>query len=394
MPLEGPLAPVAERVVQLNDRYRHHGATAVLERALSDAQVGQIALVSSFGAESVVLLHMVSVIDRTTPVVFIDTQMLFEETLQYQVDVSEKLGLTDVRIIRPDPEQVKRLDRFGALHLSDPDACCDFRKTQTLQTALKPFDAWITGRKRFQGGKRAALEFFENEADLRIKVNPLAHWAKDDVQEYMINNRLPRHPLVAQGYPSIGCKPCTSRVAEGEDERAGRWRGQNKDECGIHFINGKPVRIGAEGNEAAESAAGEETMSVIVTDNGFAVDDWNGNFAGPEEDAAEAVLLASDADPEVLRERVGSLSMIAVEFPSFADGRGFTIARRLRLMGYDGRLRARGHVIADQYAMARRAGFDEVEIDSVLAERQPEAQWLARANWQAHDYQSRLRAAV
>ncbi|WP_172296254.1 DUF934 domain-containing protein [Pseudoruegeria sp. HB172150] len=135
-------------------------------------------------------------------------------------------------------------------------------------------------------------------------------------------------------------------------------------------------------------------MSVIVTDNGFAVDDWNGNFAGPEEDAAEAVLLASDADPEVLRERVGSLSMIAVEFPSFADGRGFTIARRLRLMGYDGRLRARGHVIADQYAMARRAGFDEVEIDSVLAERQPEAQWLARANWQAHDYQSRLRAAV
>ena len=245
MPLEAPLAPVAGRVVQLNDRYRHHGATAVLERALSDAQVGRVALVSSFGAESVVLLHMISVMDRTTPVLFIDTQMLFEETLQYQVDVSEKLGLTDVRVVRPDPETVKRLDPYGALHLSDPDACCDFRKTATLQGALAPFDAWITGRKRFQGGKRAALDFFENELDLRIKVNPLAHWEKADVQDYMINNRLPRHPLVARGYPSIGCLPCTSQVKAGEDERAGRWRGKDKDECGIHFVDGKMVRLSA-----------------------------------------------------------------------------------------------------------------------------------------------------
>ncbi len=392
MPLDPASAPVADRVRDLNERYRHHGATAVLERALSDAQVGNIALVSSFGAESVVLLHMISVMDRTTPVLFIDTQMLFEETLQYQLDVSEKLGLTDVRSIRPDPEKIRELDRFGALHLSDPDACCDLRKTQTLASALAPFDAWITGRKRFQGGQRAALEFFENEGDIRIKVNPLAHWAKDDVRDYMINNRLPRHPLVSQGYPSIGCKPCTSKVAEGEDERAGRWRGKDKVECGIHFINGKPVRRVAEGTEGEATPQEETTMSVIVTDGGFAADDWNGELAAPEDTGAAAVLLPSDADPEVLRDRLDQLKLVAVDFPSFADGRGFTIARRLRLMGYTGRLRAKGHVIADQYAMARRVGFDEVEIDLDLATRQPEDQWLRRAEWKAHDYQSRLRA--
>ncbi|MDF0603248.1 DUF934 domain-containing protein [Psychromarinibacter sp. C21-152] len=131
---------------------------------------------------------------------------------------------------------------------------------------------------------------------------------------------------------------------------------------------------------------------VIVTDDGFAADDWNGALAAPEDEDATAVLLPSDADPEVLRGRLDGLSLVAVEFPSFADGRGFTIARRLRLMGYKGRLRAKGHVIADQYAMARRVGFDEVEIDADLAARQPEDQWRRRSAWQAHDYQSRLRA--
>lgn len=388
--------PVQLRVDALNDRYRHHGATAVLERAMRDTQVGRIALVSSFGAESVVLLHMVSVMDWNTPVLFIDTQMLFEETLQYQLDVSEKLGLTNVQTLRPDPLEVQRRDRFGALHLSDPDACCNLRKTETLERALEPYDSWITGRKRFQGGQRTDLQFFENEGDIRIKVNPLAHWAKEDVQEYMINNRLPRHPLVSQGYPSIGCKPCTSQVGEGEDERAGRWRGRDKVECGIHFTDGKPARETPDEKreEVAETAEGDIKMSerVIVTDEGFVADDWNGELAGPEETDATAVLLPSDADPEVLRGRLDELSLVAVEFPAFADGRGFTIARRLRLMGYKGRLRAKGHVIADQYAMARRVGFDEVEIDSDLARRQPAEQWQRRSRWQAHDYQSKLRA--
>ncbi|MEM8555778.1 MAG: phosphoadenylyl-sulfate reductase, partial [Pseudomonadota bacterium] len=242
VPLEAPLPPVAERVAHLNQRYRHHSATSVLERALSDPTVGRISLVSSFGAESVVLLHMLSVMDRTTPVLFIDTRMLFDETLQYQREVADKLGLTDVRHIRARQLDLVSEDRGNALHKTDTDACCNLRKTIPLENALSEFDAWITGRKRFQSNSRAALEFFEADGPTRIKVNPLAHWAPEDVQDYMINNRLPRHPLVAKGYPSIGCAPCTSKVAAGEDPRSGRWRGAQKEECGIHFINGKIVR--------------------------------------------------------------------------------------------------------------------------------------------------------
>ena len=245
MPLEQPLTSIPERVAHLNRRYQHHAASAVLKRAMSDPQVGRIAMVSSFGAESVVLLHMVAVVDRTTPVLFINTQMLFPETLEYQQEVAEKLGLTDVRVIRADAAEVEAEDPYGALNLRDTDACCDLRKTRPLEKALSGFDAWITGRKRFQAGSRATLEFFESEEDRRIKVNPLAHWDKGDVQDYLINNRLPRHPLVARGYPSIGCRPCTSPVKPGEDERAGRWRGSNKEECGIHIVDGKMVRTGA-----------------------------------------------------------------------------------------------------------------------------------------------------
>lgn len=230
------------RAERLNERYRHHAATEVLRRAVTDPDLGKVALVSSFGAESVVLLHMVSVVAPGLPVLFIDTQMLFPETLEYQREVSAKLGLTDVRVIRADEAQVSRLDPDGTLHQFNQDACCDLRKTVPLETALSGFDAWITGRKRFQGGQRTELDFFEPEPPLRLRVNPLAHWRMEDVQTYMIENNLPRHPLVAKGYPSIGCAPCTSPVKPGEDLRAGRWRGSDKSECGIHFIGGRMVR--------------------------------------------------------------------------------------------------------------------------------------------------------
>lgn len=128
---------------------------------------------------------------------------------------------------------------------------------------------------------------------------------------------------------------------------------------------------------------------VIVRDTGFQPDDWTGGFEG-----AEVCDLTSDADIEDLADKLPTLKMIRIDFPSFADGRGFTLARLLRLRGYTGRLRARGHVLADQYAMARRAGFDEVEISADLAARQPEDQWAFRADWRAHDYQSRLRASA
>ena len=234
-----PFETPEEKVAALNDRYRHHSATSVMQGALRDA--GRIALVSSFGAESVVLLHMAAITDKNTPVLFIDTELLFAETLVYQQEVSERLGLRNVRVIKA--TDIAEKDPYGALRFSDTDACCALRKTVPLQNALNGYDGWITGRKRFQSSTRAALDFFEVEDGTgRIKVNPLAHWAPEDVRAYMDENRLPRHPLVAQGYPSIGCWPCTSKVEEGEDPRSGRWRDSQKDECGIHFVDGKAVR--------------------------------------------------------------------------------------------------------------------------------------------------------
>jgi len=236
------LPPLAAKAASLNASYRHHSATDVLVRALKDPEVGRLALVSSFGAESVVLLHLVSVIAPHTPVLFIDTQMLFPETLAYQRNLAARLALTDIRVIRADAGEVWRDDPDGTLHQFNTDACCALRKTVPLERALRGFDGWITGRKRFQGTTRAAIEFFESEEEKRLKVNPLAHWGRDDLEDYIVNNHLPRHPLVARGYPSIGCAPCTSPVKPGEDPRAGRWRGSAKQECGIHFVGGKVVR--------------------------------------------------------------------------------------------------------------------------------------------------------
>lgn len=238
-----PATPPPEtQAAALNARLKHHGATDVLRAAFE--AVPDLALVSSFGAESVALLHLTAMVRRDAPVLFIDTEMLFPETLAYQQDVAERLRLENLRIVRA--ENLRTADPGNRLHLSDTDACCDLRKTRPLQQALAPYSGWITGRKRYQSGQRARLEFFEvEEATGRIKVNPLARWSPEDVREYMDENRLPRHPLVARGYPSIGCAPCTSKVAEGEDPRSGRWRGQDKDECGIHFVDGKMVRTGA-----------------------------------------------------------------------------------------------------------------------------------------------------
>ncbi len=238
MPLDG-------KTQMLNVRFKNDRAEAVLEQALT--HLGQTALVSSFGAESVVLLHMASQIDRKVPVLFIDTEMLFDETLTYQAQVAETLGLENVQIIKASRDALFEADNENLLHLHDPDACCALRKTAPLQNALLDFDAWVTGRKRFQGGQRAAMEYFELERPLgalpRIKVNPLAHWDSSDLATYITAHNLPRHPLVAKGYPSIGCAPCTRPVGFGGDTRAGRWADSGKTECGIHFDGGVATRI-------------------------------------------------------------------------------------------------------------------------------------------------------
>jgi len=202
--------------------------------------------VSSFGADSAVLLHLLAQVNRKAPVIFIDTQMLFAETLGYQRDLAAQFGLKDVRVVSVDELSLRRSDLWGNLHQASTDACCDLRKTQVLERALDGFEGWISGRKRHQASSRAALEWFEADpVHARIKINPLAYWGASDIAAYFEVHNLPRHPLIARGYPSIGCAPCTSAVKAGEDTRAGRWRGQDKEECGIHFVNGKWVRTAA-----------------------------------------------------------------------------------------------------------------------------------------------------
>lgn len=223
----------------LNARFGDAG-DAALRHVLSGA-LGTAALVSSFGAESAVLLHLVAQIAPQTPVLFIDTLLLFPETLAYQRQLSEALGLRDVRRIAPSRRALFARDPDGVLHLAEPDACCALRKTEALDAALEGIDVWITGRKRFQGGQRAALDLFEADG-ARIKLNPLAGWDAARIAGYMDRHALPRHPLVDRGYPSIGCAPCTGPVAPGEDPRAGRWRGRDKVECGIHVRDGRVIR--------------------------------------------------------------------------------------------------------------------------------------------------------
>ncbi len=224
-----------DRVVDLNTRYRHFGTSYLLEAVLTRGLFDRIAMVSSFGADSAVLLHLIAQIDRGLPVLFIDTRLLFEETLTYQQDLADHLGLTNVQVIRASDRTVDAVDPYGALRFSNPDACCDLRKTQPLNDALQGYDAWITGRKRHQAQTREGLHYFDlDEGTARIKINPLIDWKPARIAAHLDTHNLPRHPLVARGYPSIGCAPCTTRVATGEDPRAGRWRGTGKTECGLH----------------------------------------------------------------------------------------------------------------------------------------------------------------
>jgi phosphoadenosine phosphosulfate reductase len=224
---------IAAEVDALNARYGDLAARDVIALALTELYPGRIALVSSFGAESAVLLHLLADVDRHAPVIFLDTGRLFAETLEYRTQLVTRLGLSDVRSVTPDPERLAAKDPHRALWMTNPDLCCQIRKTEPLARALQGFDAWFTGRKRFQNAVRASLRLFEADGE-RIKINPLADWSADDLKAYIERHDLPAHPLVARGYPSIGCVPCTSRVAPGEDARAGRWRGMEKTECGIH----------------------------------------------------------------------------------------------------------------------------------------------------------------
>lgn len=226
---------VEELAATLADRYREADAAALLHGLITEELPGGIALQSSFGTEAAVLLHLVASIEPATPVLFLDTGKLFGETLRYRDQLVRLLGLRDVRIVKPDPARVEAVDPDGVLWYGNPEMCCYVRKVEPLARALAGFAAVITGRKGFHGGARRDLPRIEVGDDGRLKVNPLIDWQKADIEAHFARHALPRHPLEADGFLSIGCMPCTDRIQPGEDVRAGRWRGRDKTECGIHL---------------------------------------------------------------------------------------------------------------------------------------------------------------
>ncbi len=223
----------AADVLRLNTRFAGASTTDALRAVIEEKLLGRVTVVSSFGAESAVLLHLVAQVDRSLPVLFLDTGKMFPETLAYRDLIAERFGLTGLRVLTPDLAVVAKKDETGLRWSYDPDGCCEIRKVVPLEKAMHDFDAQITGRKGFQASTRAAMPRFELDGD-RIKFNPLSNWTKADLDAYFLAHDIPRHPLEAEGYLSIGCAPCTSIVKPGEDPRAGRWRGWDKVECGIH----------------------------------------------------------------------------------------------------------------------------------------------------------------
>lgn len=202
---------------------------------------GRAAVVSSFGAESAVLLHMVASVDAATPAIFLDTGKHFWETLSYRSMLIDRLGLTGVRSIAPDAADLAGNDPDGTLQVSNGDLCCHIRKTIPLEKALTGFDVVISGRKRYHGAARATLDFL-SISESRLKVEPLAGYSALDLDAYMNSHQLPSHPLTEIGYFSIGCEPCTLPGGDAADPRAGRWAGTSKTECGIHWThNGRDM---------------------------------------------------------------------------------------------------------------------------------------------------------
>lgn len=231
IPAVASLPPAAA----IDEALRQASPAEVIEAALKIAGRARLALVSSFGTESAALLKVMADVDPAIPVVFLDTGWLFQETLDYRDRLTAQLGLTDVRSVKPQEETLTREDPDRELWFSDPDACCRIRKVEPLARALKPFAAWINGRKRFQGGLRADIPAVEQDGS-RLKFNPFANVSREEVEAIYRSANLPPHPLAAKGFLSVGCMPCTTRSEAGEDARAGRWRGRAKTECGIHTM--------------------------------------------------------------------------------------------------------------------------------------------------------------
>ncbi len=348
-------------------------ANEIIGQALHELFPGRIALVSSFGAESAVLLHVVSTIDPALPVLFLDTQKHFPETLDYRDRLVARLGLTDVRSIRPDPAMLATRDPIGDLHAQNPDRCCAIRKVLPLEQALESFDATFTGRKRFQGGLRSELPVVEPDG-VRLKINPLARWSLDELKAHILAHDLPRHPLVERGFLSIGCAPCTDRVSAAEDSRAGRWRGQAKTECGIHLpasalagdLRRTRVPLIKDGAYVEDAWLRIEGEAPLPSD-GDVIVDWSRlkeeASLGHARSGRLGVVFPNTEDANALSPHLGRIALVALELPSFTDGRAFSQASVLRhQLGFSGELRATGNPKADQAAFLVRCGFDAFEV--------------------------------
>ncbi len=231
-----------------NDPYFGLSAEQSIRQAVQDYN-SDLVIASSMGIDSAVLLHMVAQIDKNLPIIFLDTGKHFRETLHYRDQLVSKLGLTNLINVTPDRAAVKAQDPQGELYQSDPDACCDLRKVTPLAGKIHDYAVRVTGRKRYQTPDRKDMPILQTSGE-QVKLNPLAYWSAKDVTAYMRKHDLPVHPLLSLGFLSVGCQPCTTRVSEGEDARAGRWRNLSKEECGIHFVDGKWVSI--EGKKTLE----------------------------------------------------------------------------------------------------------------------------------------------
>ena len=222
---------------RLNQMFRGSSTMEMLQVVVQEGLAGELVMVSSFGAESAVLLHHIASVDKSIPILFLETDKHFPETLSYRDELVRLLGLTNQVNVFPEPDAIRKRDGNGLRWSYDPDGCCELRKTKPLAKAMYHYDASLTGRKAFQSSNRASLPRFEiDKSDFcgRLKINPLIDWDKQDIEDYFSANQLPKHPLSLNGYPSIGCSPCTSKVEPGEDPRSGRWKGWDKTECGIH----------------------------------------------------------------------------------------------------------------------------------------------------------------
>ena len=362
-------------ILALNGMFDEMDAVGVLRQAANDILPGDLAIVSSFGADSAVLLHLVAQVDPSLPVYFLETGKHFPETLAYVETLKKQLGLINVIAIHPDPADVKRFDPNGDLWETDPDSCCHIRKTEPLEPITEQFGGWVTGRKRFQTAERGVLPHFELTSDDRIKVNPLAYFSDADVNQYKIDHGLPEHPLFSKGYKSIGCAPCTSVVAEGEDPRAGRWRGFNKKECGIHFdFNGAiaspmnaakftlfkdgafiadPFHAWEDGDDAATARYKHVPLPVFLADR-------EAFLANP---APMGLLVAPGEKIEDVEADLSRFASIAIKFPAFSDGRGYSTARLLaERFDYEGEIRAVGDVLQDQIPLMRRCGINALVV--------------------------------